>query len=394
MHITGMTIGGIPPFTEPVEFKFDERVNVFVGPNAVGKSTLVNVLVESIFDHWQDELKILASGDWPSASGGHFGPRGPSTAKDVDHKDWSRLPFIKIGAVRTGLPRIAYLSGDEAPARASVGAKTLKDVFGNYYEDVFCGPNVEIAVELLANLAESFPCFKESAHARFELKRAMEISFFCAKDINREVITGVQLLNIVGDVDNLESNLLATPPVVRIGMAAETVDGDSLPIHSLSFGTQGPLLWIRFLALQILYHYGFEKGWEKQPAILLIDEIENHLHPTWQRRVIPALLEHFPGLQIFATTHSPFVVAGLKAGQVHRLYRDEEGIVRAEPPNDVDIMGWTMDEILRGFMGVQDPTDDETARNAAELRRLRGRGATGYCGGGRSTASGNEQSKA
>ena len=31
MHITGMTIEGIPPFTEPVEFEFHERVNVFVG---------------------------------------------------------------------------------------------------------------------------------------------------------------------------------------------------------------------------------------------------------------------------------------------------------------------------------------------------------------------------
>ena len=50
----------------------------------------------------------------------------------------------------------------------------------------------------------------------------------------------------------------------------------------------------------------FAEDWQKQPAILLIDEIENHLHPTWQRRVIPALLDHFPGLQIFATTHSPF----------------------------------------------------------------------------------------
>ena len=79
-------------------------------------------------------------------------------------------------------------------------------------------------------------------------------------------------------------------------------------------------------ALKMEIHYGFDEyWWEKKPAILLIDEIENHLHPTWQRRVIPALLEHFPGLQIFATTHSPFVVAGLKAGQVHLLKRDENG---------------------------------------------------------------------
>ena len=78
----------------------------------------------------------------------------------------------------------------------------------------------------------------------------------------------------------------------------------------------------------------------------LIDEIENHLHPTWQRRVIPALLKHFPGLQIFATTHSPFVVAGLKAGQVHVLKRNDNGVVTAST-NPQDVVGWTMDEILQ-----------------------------------------------
>lgn len=121
------------------------------------------------------------------------------------------------------------------------------------------------------------------------------------------------------------------------------------------------------------FYNNFEEGWHEKPAILLIDEIENHLHPTWQRRVIPALLEHFPGLQIFATTHSPFVVAGLKAGQVHVLKRDENGVVTAST-NEQDVVGWTMDEVLRTLMGVEDPTDDDTAQAASELRRLRNEG--------------------
>jgi hypothetical protein len=119
---------------------------------------------------------------------------------------------------------------------------------------------------------------------------------------------------------------------------------------------------------------GFQRDWKDQPAIILIDEIENHLHPLWQRRVIPALVEDFPNAQIFAATHSPFVVGGLKAGQVHRLYRNQDGILNAGQPNEEGIIGWTMDEILRGFMGVDDPTDDATARHAAELRRLRDKG--------------------
>ena len=151
---------------------------------------------------------------------------------------------------------------------------------------------------------------------------------------------------------------------------ANSDDAPRLYVGHLSSGTEGTLLWIRWLALKILHHYHYADEWEKQPAILLIDEIENHLHPTWQRRVIPALLEHFPGLQIFATTHSPFVVAGLKAGQVHMLQRDANGVITAST-NEHDIIGWTTDEILRTFMGVDEPTDQLTIDRANRLRELR-----------------------
>ena len=140
----------------------------------------------------------------------------------------------------------------------------------------------------------------------------------------------------------------------------------------LSSGTQTTFLWIHWLAYKMLHHYEFADGWKDKPAILLIDEIENHLHPTWQRRVIPALQKHFPGLQIFATTHSPFVVAGLQAGQVHLLDRNADGVVTAST-NEQDIIGWTTDEILRTFMGVDEPTDELTIQRSKRLRELRGK---------------------
>ena len=141
----------------------------------------------------------------------------------------------------------------------------------------------------------------------------------------------------------------------------------------LSSGTEGTLLVDLVAGTENAALLRICEGLEEQPAILLIDEIENHLHPTWQRRVIPALLEHFPGLQIFATTHSPFVVAGLKAGQVHMLKRDADGVVSATT-NKEAIEGWTADEILRVYMGVDDPTDQDTAEAAAQLRKLRDEG--------------------
>ena len=164
---------------------------------------------------------------------------------------------------------------------------------------------------------------------------------------------------------------------VHYGMAVNTIESENeIYIGELSTGTQGIFWWIGFLALKLAHHYKHEEGWAEKPGILFIDEIENHLHPTWQRRVIPALRKHFPGVQIFATTHSPFVVAGLKRGQIHRLYR-EEGVIKTdkltEEEKEQRIIGWTVEEILREFMEVDDPTDEPTAEAAATLRWLRER---------------------
>ncbi|WP_299621838.1 AAA family ATPase [Pelagibius sp.] len=57
----------------------------------------------------------------------------------------------------------------------------------------------------------------------------------------------------------------------------------------------------------------------KTAGIVLIDEIDLHLHPRWQRKIIPSLLRAFPNLQFFATTHSPFVVQSLFEGSLLNL---------------------------------------------------------------------------
>ena len=206
--------------------------------------------------------------------------------------------------------------------------------------------------------------------------KALKLGYSCAREICAEVMYGDAPYPYVEVKEEEDEESYWTERVVHHNMGVVTTDhilGEPLYAGTLSSGTQGTLLWIYALALRMVNHDRWQPGWEKKPAILLIDEIENHLHPTWQRRVIPALLKHFPGLQIFATTHSPFMVAGLKARQVHLLRRDEEGrvIVRT---NTEDVVGWTADEILRTMMGVEDPTDAETATAASKLRQLRNEG--------------------
>ena len=64
---------------------------------------------------------------------------------------------------------------------------------------------------------------------------------------------------------------------------------------------------------------------------VLVDELDLHLHPTWQVRLIPALKTVFPKLQFIATTHSPMVLPALAAEEIYLLSQGPDGSVVAQP---------------------------------------------------------------
>jgi len=149
-----------------------------------------------------------------------------------------------------------------------------------------------------------------------------------------------------------------------------TMDGE-LTDPELSHGTRSVFSWVSQFMLGMAQHYQDDERWKERRGIFIIDEIDAHLHPSWQRRIIPTLQRHFPNVQIFASTHSPMMVAGLKKGQVHLLKRNETTGAVEWSRNEQDIIGWTADEIYRTFMGIDDPTDELTVQRANRLRELR-----------------------
>ena len=420
MHIVGMEMKNTPPFSEWVDFEFDEKVNLFIGPNASGKSTILKE-IDSAFNGDVDsdvELDFLENYEERRRTQVHPGAsrklreregdssrwnwistsqdwRRPSLSFDSPPDDaWKEPPVVYIGPVRTGLPELSSVES------ASEDGATVSEVLSR----PFSGENLYAANEKMIreanNLIErekkdDMPTNERRAYHIFEIGN---IVYPCVKAICAEVVTGSQPRNYVtGSVDDLDFQPFAGLPnfdvnTIHRSMGVTTTDQPNFsnirprhrPTYSermgppplflgfLSSGTQTTFLWMYWLAYKLLHYYEFADGWQDKPAILLIDEIENHLHPTWQRRVISALLEHFGGLQIFATTHSPFVVAGLRSGQVHLLDRNDEGMV-THSINERDIVGWTTDEILRTFMGVDEPTDELTIQRSRRLRELRGK---------------------
>lgn len=99
-----------------------------------------------------------------------------------------------------------------------------------------------------------------------------------------------------------------------------TVNGEDISMDKLSSGN---LILIERLVTLLSRMYGIcdLNSWpisklKTIPGILLIDEVENHLHPKWQKRILNIIQSIFPCLQIIVTTHSPFVVSSTKDATV------------------------------------------------------------------------------
>lgn len=106
------------------------------------------------------------------------------------------------------------------------------------------------------------------------------------------------------------------------------------------------------------------------PLLLLLDEPESHLHPAWQRKLIPAAQILFPNSQMFIATHSPFVISSVNHGWIHVLRANADGLVVADKPIACS-PGDTYLDVVSDILGIQEWYDPETENLLAEFRTIR-----------------------
>lgn len=108
-----------------------------------------------------------------------------------------------------------------------------------------------------------------------------------------------------------------------------TADG-VIRLEAISQGMASFYSWVGILVQRMFEIYDSDDPTQEH-AIVLMDEIDAHLHPNWQTELVTLLQRSFPNVQMIVTTHSPLIVGGMQAGEVTRLCRDEAGKVRAVP---------------------------------------------------------------
>lgn len=94
------------------------------------------------------------------------------------------------------------------------------------------------------------------------------------------------------------------------------------PIRYLSAGYQSLLWIIMMMAFRICQLNPTIRDYQSIPGIVLIDEIDMHLHPRWQWRIVNALNETFPNIQFILATHAPIIISSCKEAHLIQINND------------------------------------------------------------------------
>jgi hypothetical protein len=152
------------------------------------------------------------------------------------------------------------------------------------------------------------------------------------------------------------------------------LDGQPLSFGALSDGYRAYIAWIADLLYHLYQCTPKRKPLTDLTGLVLVDEVDLHLHPSWQREVMKTISAALPNLQFVCTSHSPIVAGTLKREQVFVMDRNERGSVEIKQL-DERIHGLNADQILTSsYFGLTTTRAPDFVDELRELRRKAWRG--------------------
>ena len=139
-----------------------------------------------------------------------------------------------------------------------------------------------------------------------------------------------------------------------------------VPFPALSDGYRAFLGWIGDLLYHVCETCPHGKPLEENQGIVMIDEVDLHIHPGWQMELLPRLSRHLPRIQFIVTSHSPLLVGSLEWQNIVIARQRKNGTCTLERA-EVDVSKLDADQILlTELFGL------ESTRSGKQTRRIRG----------------------
>ena len=314
-----------------MSLNFSSGVNLLIGDNGVGKTTVLEALALSVQTYFsrmsditkkgitQKDVRFICSrvGD-ASQDKKRYTPTviksivelgGVEYSSEISREDETNATRTKypskelaaagrklLNSQAVALPVICYFSTSrvvdtQKVSTSSVGKNKLNDRRCGYMDCL----NATLDRKALTDWA-----FKM---AMAEYKKGMPIAEYEA--FKKAVGTFMQKMN---DLDEI--------PLVEYTRDFEdityTENGKTMPVNYLSAGYQSLLWMLMEISFRIALLNPEMSDYSQAEGIVLIDEIDMHLHPRWQWKILDALHSSFPKAQFIAATHSPIIISSFR----------------------------------------------------------------------------------
>lgn len=334
MHIKNIYIKGVGGIEE-LQLSFNEQMNIICGPNGIGKTTILEIIAHLFSNGGTNILKrnvkakistirveIDNNGELQTKEI-HFDtfvPEKPTQIQQALYNLSSGVISLKAGRIfqYQALQAVNKDQGKEThilwnDAINGINLSDIKNWFVNRY--LYSAHEGALTKEQLENLELAKKCFSY-----------LNDGFTFSK------------------VDASSNEIMVSTPSGEIYY--EYLSSGFKSIISILFGIIKEIEY-RFVDPRIIA--------DDFGGIILIDEIELHLHPEWQEKVIRVLSLAFPKAQFFATTHSPHVIQMAEPNQIIVLEsQGNKTVQRQVPDSKYGFQGWSIEEVLTDVMGMTD----------------------------------------
>lgn len=329
--LTSVQLENIGVF-EKLELVVDPHWTILLGNNGGGKSTVIRAITLALAG--TDERakvcaqKLLRTGARTGSIALRFGDDSEvrtqiSRSGDSVRVDATFSPLQAGSLVALGFPVLRGVS-----SRQMKGARAMEPA----------DPSVEDIAPLLLSMVDTRlddlkqwllnTLLKAETDSEARDGRMLEL----VKRVFERIVPGDQVA--LSRVDKKTWTILVKTP-----------EGE-VELDSLSQGMSSIFNWLGVVARRLYDVYPDSKAPEKEYALVVVDEIDAHLHPKWQRSLLDVFQQEFPNVQLVATTHSPLLAGTVDHRQLRLVRRDDQtGKMEIRSPA-VDLQGHRVDDIL------------------------------------------------
>ena len=369
---------------EKLELPLDPSLTVLHGDNGYGKTSVLSAIAVGLGDKamlgpFLDIFISFCEGDWRE---GAENPRVLLTPMngDVSERQGTRSVFEREKAEiemsgRREIVEKALVGKSQETRKIPIGAlygtdRTVSDV-----------PGSVVSPRQLPRRAPRLDALKGALSARTDFEDLFAWFYFKEDEELREQKERRDFdyqLNEVSAVRQAISSMLpevsdprteSNPPRFVVSYKSEQGQVKKLSLDQLSGGYRIVLALAADLARRMVQGNPHLDDPLKSEAIVLIDEVELHLHPAWQQRILGDLRRTFPNAQFIVSTHSPQVLTTVEPQRIVELYWDGDRIAAGEPSGAT--FGAEAGTVLSVVMGVDErPPENDFTTALKQYRRL------------------------